>query len=105
MRIPVFTRKVKVVTAEVECANVVTKEFEIQTVKFCAERTFDIDKTRAVEKRVNALLGADSKFIRVVNVSAESLTMAITVDNFYRNAYVVEDKIKTESTQSKEALN
>lgn len=105
MRIPVFTRKVKVVTAEVECANVETKEFEIETVKFCAERTFDASKTRAVEKRVNALLDEKHKFIRMVNVTAESLTMAITVDNFYKNAYVVEDKINAESTQSKEALN
>lgn len=104
MRIPVFTRKVKVITAEVECANVVNKEFEIHTVRFCAERTFDINKTKAVEKRVNALLGADTKFIRVVSVNAESLTMAITLDNFYKYAYVVEDKINAETSQSKEVL-
>lgn len=96
MRIPVFTRKVKVVTAEIECANVETKEFEIVAVKFCAERTFNIDKTREVEKRVNTLLDDKHKFIRLVNVSAESLTMAITMDNFYKNAYIVEHKINVQ---------
>ena len=96
MRIPVFTRKVKEVTAEIECANVETKEFEIVNVKFCAERTFNIDKTREVEKRVNTLLDDKHKFIRLVNVSAESLTMAITMDNFYKNAYIVEHKINAQ---------
>lgn len=105
MRIPVFTRKVKIVTAEIECANVETKEFEMQTIKFCAVRTFDIGKTREVEKRVNALLDGERKFIRLVKVSAESVLMGITMDNFYKNAYVVEDKLNSESTQTKEELN